>query len=269
MHPDAGAGAGGSDAPGRLVELGQAQMLRLRAAIEEAPETLMSLEQLRRGLCRAYILGPLDAPLAAAVQPNAFPGDVSVYGNDAQAIFALLRQLDGLEAVDIEAAQARSVAEWLGWATRRKVIFSREHFFALEMPAPLLPHPLVRMLGEADLPLLEAATEPLGMGDWRFGSAAALLAEGQVAGAVVNGALAAVAFTAAAGERYVDVGIVTREDARGQGLATSAAALVCAAIQAGGRTPVWGTSAENPASQRVAAKLGFREVSQRVYLNLA
>ena len=55
----------------------------------------------------------------------------------------------------------------------------------------------------------------------------------------------------------------------GQAFATAAAALVCAAIQAGGRTPVWGTSADNPASQRVAAKLGFREVAQRVYLNLA
>jgi predicted GNAT family acetyltransferase len=44
--------------------------------------------------------------------------------------------------------------------------------------------------------------------------------------------------------------------------------LVCTAIQAGGRIPVWGTSAENMASQRVAAKLGFHEVAQRVYLNL-
>ena len=78
----------------------------------------------------------------------------------------------------------------------------------------------------------------------------------------------AVAFTAAQGERYVDVGIVTREDARGQGLATAAASLVCAAIQAAGLVPVWGTSEENLASQRVAEKLGFRQVAQRVYLNL-
>jgi hypothetical protein len=252
-----------------MVELDRAGEHLLREAIREAPETLMSLEQLRRGLCRAYILGPLAAPLAAAVQPTAFPGDVSVYGNDAQATFALLRQLDGWDAADVEAAQARHVAEWLGCATRRQVIFSREHYFALEIPAPSLPHPDVRMLSEADLPLLEAATVPLEMGDWRLGSAAALLAEGQAAGAVIDGALVAVAFTAALGERYVDVGIVTREDARGHGLATAAAALVCTAIQADGRTPVWGTSAENRASQRVAAKLGFREVAQRVYLNLA
>ncbi len=267
MRPDAG--AGGSGIPGRMVELDQAGKHLLREAIGEAPETLMSQEQLRRGLCRAWVLGVPERPLAAAaVQPDAFPGDVSAYGNDAQAIFALLRSIEDWEAAAVATAQARHVAEWLGWTTRRKVTFSREHFFALETPLPTLPHPAVRMLGQADLPLLEAATEPLGMGDWRFGSPQVLLAEGLAAGAVVDSALVAVAFTAALGERYVDVGIVTREDARGQGLATSAAALVCAAIQAGGRTPIWGTSAENAASRRVAAKLGFREVAQRVYLNL-
>lgn len=250
-------------------ELNQAERHHLMSVIGEAPDRLMSQEQLRRGLCRAYVLGPLEHPMAAAVQPSAFPGDVSLYGNDAQAIFALLRQLEGWMAADIAAAQARPVAEWLGWATRRKVTFSREHYFTLESPVPSFTDPTVRMLGEADLPLLEVATEPLGMGDWRFGSAAALLAEGLAAGAVIKGELVAVAFTAAAGERYEDVGIVTREDARGKGLATSAASLVCAAIQEGGRVPVWGTSAENRASQRVAAKLGFREVAQRVYLNLA
>jgi hypothetical protein len=267
MPADAGDGDGA--VPDHITELDHAGMLRLRTAIGEAPETLMSLEQLRRGLCRVCVLGSLDHLQAVAVMPNVFPGDVSVYGNTAQATFALLRQMDLWEAADVTAAQARPVAEWLGWATRRKVIFSREHFFTLERPAPTIPHPAVRILGEADLPLLEAATEPLGMGDWRFGSAAALLVEGLAAGAVTNGELVAVAFTAAAGERYMDVGIVTREDARGQGLATAAAALVCAEVQAGGRTPVWGTSEENQASLRVAAKLGFREVSQRVYLNLA
>ena len=266
MQPEAG--ARGSDAPLPLTELNQAGMLQLRAIIGEAPETLMSLEQLRRGLCRAWVLGPPATPLAAAVQPAAFPGDVSAYGNNAQAIFALLRQLNGWEAADVAAAQARPVAEWLGWATRRKVIFSREHYFTLDEPAPALPHAAVRMLGAVDLPLLEAATGPLDMGDWRLGSAPVLLAEGLAAGAVIDGALAAVAFTAALGERYVDVGIATHASQRGQGLATAATALVCSAIQAGGRTPVWGTSAENPASQRVAAKLGFREVAQRVYLNL-
>ena len=263
MSPDAG-----RVSRGHLLELDRAGMLMLRPVIGETPETLMSLEQLRRGLCRAYVLGSPERPAAVAVQPTAFPGDISLYGNDAQALFALLRQLDDWDAADVAIDHARPIADWVSWVTRRKVLWSREHFFTLEYQAPAFPNPLVRMLGDTDLPLLEAATEPLGMGDWRYGSPAALLAEGLAAGAVVNDELIAVAFTAAGGERYVDVGIVTREDARGQGLATAAAALVCEAVQEAGRTPVWGTSAENFGSQRVAAKLGFREVAQRVYLNL-
>lgn len=263
MPPEAPASGGAANRP---VELDQAGRLVLRAAIREAPETLMSREQLRRGLCRATVLGTAEQPLAAAVQPFAFPGDVSLYGENAQAVFALLTQIDGWKAADVAAAHAQPLAAWLGWATRSPVTFAREHFFTLETPAPSLPDPAVRLLSEPDLPLLEAATTPLAMGDWRFGSPQALLAEGQAAGAVLDGELVAVAFTAAQGERYVDVGIVTRPDVRGRGLATAAAALVCATIQAGGQIPAWGTSEENLASQRVAAKLGFREVAQRVYL---
>ena len=81
-----------------------------------------------------------------------------------------------------------------------------------------------------------------------------------------DGQLVAVAFTAARGARYADVGIVTRDDWSNRGLSTAAAALVCADIQAAGQIPVWGTSVDNVASRRVAAKLGFAEVSRRVYV---
>ena len=58
----------------------------------------------------------------------------------------------------------------------------------------------------------------------------------------------------------------TLEEWRGRGLATAAASLVAQAIQESGRAPMW--SAGNPASLRVAQKLGFVEVSRRVYINL-
>ena len=49
-------------------------------------------------------------------------------------------------------------------------------------------------------------------------------------------------------------------------VATAAAALVAERVQAHGRIPVWSCGGTNVASLRVAAKLGFREVSRRVYL---
>ena len=37
-------------------------------------------------------------------------------------------------------------------------------------------------------------------------------------------------------------------------------------LQAEGQTPVWSTGEDNWASQRVAEKVGFAEVSRRMYL---
>jgi predicted GNAT family acetyltransferase len=242
--------------------------LLLAAAIGERPETLMTLEQLRRGLCRATILGTPQAPLAVVIQPDAFPGDASAHGDDPDLLWRLLQALPGWESIEISAALAPALAERISAATNRSCQLDEEIFYTLDHPVADWSHPAVRRLAAADLPLMEAATDALQMGDWRFGSAAALIADGFAAGAIVDGELVAVGFTAARGGCLADVGIVTRKDWRNRGFSTAAAALVCADIQEAGLTPVWGTSTDNLASQRVAAKLGFQEVSRRVYINL-
>lgn len=247
------------DAPGRL---------QLATAIGERPATLMTLEQLRRGLCRATILGAPDAPLAAVIQPDAFPGDASTYGTDPDLLWSLLQTLPDWESVETSAAMAPALAARICEGTDRTCQLDEEIFYTLDRPVADWPLPDVRRLDPGDLPRMAAATDALQMGDWRFGSASALLADGFAAGAIVDGDLVAVGFTAARGERFADVGIVTRADWRNHGFSTAAAALVCADIQTAGQTPVWGTSTDNIASQRVAAKLGFQEVCRRVYINL-
>ena len=72
--------------------------------------------------------------------------------------------------------------------------------------------------------------------------------------------------TTAQTERHADVGVVTMEEWRGQGMATACAALVAEGIHQSGRVPVWSTGEDNLASLRVASKLGFGEVGRRVYL---
>ena len=125
----------------------------------------------------------------------------------------------------------------------------------------------VRRLAEDDIPLMEAATDAMGMTGWRFGSAAAQIAGGYAAGAVVDGQLAAVAFTASRSPQYGEVGIHTLAAYRGRGYAAAAAALVAEDLHRAGLTVIWSTSTENVASRRIAAKLGLVEVSRRVYLN--
>ncbi|MGH2532831.1 MAG: GNAT family N-acetyltransferase, partial [Thermomicrobiales bacterium] len=176
---------------------------------------------------------------------------------------------DGWEAVNVARAVGPSLAELITAATGRPCGQFEEIYCVLDQPVAAWPHPAVRRLTPADLPLMAASETALGMEGWRFGSAAALLAEGFAAGAVVDEQLVAVAFTSARSDRHAEVGVVTLEPWRGRGLSTAAAALVCTDIQTAGQTPVWSTSEENAASRQVGVKLGFIEVSRRVYVNPA
>src|SRR5699024_10046431 len=86
------------------------------------------------------------------------------------------------------------------------------------------------------------------------------------AAAVIEGELVSVAHTFAWSPLYVDLGVTTHEQFRGQGMATAAAAIVAAEVQKRGKVPVWSTGVDNLPSMQVAHKLGFRETSRRLYL---
>ena len=235
----------------------------------------MSVHRLRRGLARAWAWtsGDPGRPAAAVVQGTLLPGEPHVFGDDPAAIAALLREVPGWECVNAPLAVAEALAAIIERDTGRPCLRGPEIYFVQDAPPPEDAGDgdgdggaVVRRLLPADLPLLEAATEPLAMRGWRFGTAERLLAEGVAAGAVAGGELAAAAFTSALGERFAEVGVVTREDSRNRGLATAAAAIVCRALRERGLAPVWSTAEDNHASLRVAARLGFRETSRRVYL---
>jgi hypothetical protein len=99
-----------------------------------------------------------------------------------------------------------------------------------------------------------------------YGSPEVLLAEGWVAGAVVDGELVARAHTSCQSATYADVAISTREHRQGQGLATAAASMVCQQVQLHGCTPIWSTMVDNHASRQVAQKLRFTDYSQLTYV---
>jgi RimJ/RimL family protein N-acetyltransferase len=126
-------------------------------------------------------------------------------------------------------------------------------------------HPLVRRLTIEDVALIEEAPPFLQQGR-AFGGPAGLLREGVVAGAVDQGRLVGIAHTSSMTERYADIGVATLEAYRNQGISAAAAALVCAAVQERGRTPVWSCGEDNWASLRVAEKIGFTTIGKRVYV---
>jgi RimJ/RimL family protein N-acetyltransferase len=249
-----------------LVELGPHGMTALANIIGEAPDTVMAIHALRQGRCRAWTMGKPGRDWAAVVQHSSFPDEPFGFGEEPRSLMTILSTIGAWTAVCLPLSVGERFARLLESETGRACSLTEEIYSTLERLRPVPVPASVRLLTERDLNLM-MASDDLGMGDWRFGSAQALLQEGVVAGAVVGDQLAAVAFTAGIGDRYADVGVVTHQDWRGRGLATACAASVCSELLQRGLVPVWGTPVENHTSRRVAEKLGFEEVSRRVYVN--
>lgn len=77
-----------------------------------------------------------------------------------------------------------------------------------------------------------------------------------------DGVPASWAFSAAVSARETDIGIETDPRFRRQGLAFAAASAMIRSVRQAGKMPVWACSAENLASAKLAAALGFEECGQ-------
>ena len=238
----------------------------LAAALGDTPMTTLTLQVLRTGACRVYLAGEPSRPKGVIVQAEAMSEEPTGYGNDPGVLWALLQQVNGWTCVDVDYECAPPLGAMIERATGASVRYLEDIYFVLDRPAPCYPHPAVRLLSPADLPLLEAAPPELRSSLW--GSAETLLGESIVACAIIGGEIVATALCSGRSEHYADVGVYTRQEYRGRGLSTAAAALVAGQVQARGLIPTWSTGGHNTASLRVAQKLGFVEVGRRQYVIL-
>jgi predicted GNAT family acetyltransferase len=235
----------------------------------DSPETVISVHVLRRGLCRAFVLGTPEMPDAAMLQSIADPTEPTGFGDDAADLWRLLRGLRDWTCVNVPRAAGPQLAALISDGTAGSSRLREDVYHVLVEPARSFLHPAVRRLTIDDRCFLDAAETVLGPPGWNWGSSTTLLAEGMAAGGFVDNRLVAIAFTFAVSARHADVSVATLPDWRDRGLATACAALVCDGIQAIGQTPVWSAGEHNFASLRVASKLGFVEVHRRVYVILA
>ena len=236
-------------------------------ALGDTPESAISCDRLRRGFARAYVLGEVHRPRAVIMQSDFIPTEPIAFGASADEIWNLLQTVEGWRCVNAPGGVAPDLRQIMIAETGRQWSPMPEIHYRMDEPNAAIPNADVRRLDLADVGLVEAATVAFGLDGWRFGSAEALLRDGYAAGAVVDGKLAAVAFTTAITPTFGEVGISTLAPYRGRSYSTAAAALVCADVHSAGLTPVWSTGEDNGPSRRVAEKLGFTEVSRRVYLN--
>lgn len=238
----------------------------LADALDDTPETVISVHRLRHGFCRAYVAGDPGNFEGAIVQDNFCPTEPAGFGSDPEVLWDLLKSVAGWDCVNVASECAAALGEIIEREMGSHIRYYGDVCHTLSKPVVSFQNEAVRQLTLADLELLRSAPEKAGGGG--FGSPRGLLSEGIVACAIVSGGIVATAHTYARTDLYADIGVFTMEKWRSRGFATAAASIVAQRVQEAGQTPVWSAGEDNFASLRVAQKLGFAEVSRRTYVIL-
>ena len=230
----------------------------LAAAIGESPETVISHHLLTSRTCDAWFVGDVRQPRGLVIQGHDFRNEPIIHGHHADDVARIIPYIEEWETFSTPlylVAELERVVTHARHTTSLRTITDVYHVLDTPISGDF-HHDDVRLLTDDDIALTlpidelqrESAYKPI------------------VAAAVIDGEIVSLAHTFAWSPMYVDLGVTTHEQFRGDGRATAAAAIVAAEVQKRGKVPVWSTGAENLPSMRVAQKLGFRETSRRLYL---
>ncbi len=246
------------------MQLNSADFAELANTLGDTPETAVSVYLLRKRLCKAFVAGSPTSFSAAIVQGRFDSEEPMGFGADPRSLWELLRLVQGWGCISVPSQCARPLGDLLENSYGVKVRYYGDVYHSLARPVRLFTDELVRELTMQDLPLIASAPAEIQGGGYE--DAGAMLSEGIVAGAVDGGRLVSIAHTSGVTDLHGEIGVGTLEPWRKRGLCSAAASIVSNRLQEGGRVPVWSTGEDNLASLRVAAKLGFREVSRRTYV---
>lgn len=251
--------------PPPTTEATEGYLASVVAALGDTPETVIALQFLYEGRCEVLCVGdPADLE-GIIIQSLDMPTEPMAFGNSAEAVGGLIPHLTGWTCINVPAALADELVAPIASAAGAASVRMRDDIYhVLRRPAPSSALPSARLLTPADRGLVESASTDLIGGD--SDRLLATIEDGHVAGSIEDDALVGLAHTFATSPKHADIGVVTHPNWRGMGHATAVSALVARAIQDDGRIPVWSCGGPNIASLRTAARIGFEEVSRRVYL---
>lgn len=234
--------------------------------IGHSPKTAITIHYLRQNLLNVYLIGDVDNFTVAIVQETIFPAEPTGYGSDVRAMWEILSQMKNWEVIDIEPSIADELARLMQSEMSVPIKHYGDIYYQLNQQISH-HHPNAniefRLLSLADADMVKASGEE--MQSLSYGSIEASLKQGIIAGAIVDNQLVAMSDSHRA-DKYINVGVITDENWRRKGLSTAAASLVIIEGQKRRLIPVWSAGKDNIASHRVAEKLGFGRVSERVYL---
>lgn len=236
----------------------------LADSLGDGPETVICVHSLRRRLCMAFAKGEITHQEAAIIQTDCTPSEPAGFGSGPGLLYEVLRHVQGWDCINVNEGVAQGLAHLIEKHMGAKVGRFDDLYYVLEKPSADFRHHDVRELIPDDVGLLEAAPAELrGCG---FRQSLDLLREGVVACGIVSNRVVAIGYTSAISGGYADIGVHTAAEWRGRGFATACASMVANRVQSMGLKPVWSTSGDNPASIKIAEKLGFERVSRRVCL---
>ena len=138
-------------------------------------------------------------------------------------------------------------------------VIGREAFhFPDDVPVPVIEPPADVRLVPLDASLAKRVDDELGQLIGAFwGGYDAFSAGGFGSCALIDGAVASVAYAIAVSDRTANIDIETAAPFRRRGIATLTGTAFIAACRARGLTPTWGCDTANTASAALARKIGF------------
>ncbi len=233
--------------------------------LEDTPDNVQSLHFLSAlGRGTVYIDGDINSPESFLIQGAYTPGEPKAYRDNPESILEILKVVDGWSCVLVNEPIGRKMGELISKEFGCKIRYFGDSVYSLTKPVKVFKNKYVRLLTLDDAHLLKQAPKDLqGAG---FSSIEEMLTKGVVAGAIVDDELVSIAHTFAITPKHADIGTYTHEDYRGRGFSTAASSLVAKALQARGLIPVWSTGEDTLASQKIAEKLGFKEVHRNVFV---
>lgn len=188
--------------------------LEFAETMDDTPQNVILLHLLRRGLCRAFVLGSLPDDHAVVIQDRHFPEEPVAFGNDPEKIWDLLKTISGWTNINVADDMAKSLGALIQADINADVRYLQDIYLTLERPVECRESDAVRLMTESDLAFLKSV--PNDMQPSGFGGIESLLTKGFVAGAIVDGKLISVAQTYARTAKYADIGVKTHPEYRTQ-----------------------------------------------------
>lgn len=224
--------------------------------LPDTPETVIANHLIENGHCKLFVSDD-----HIIVQSNFGPEELIGYGDDANKIFELLKQINSWKCIVLETEVATRLGDLF-----LKVRYLTDIYHTLNKRVIGKIHKDTHLLTPENVNEIQEIAKNFEISG--FYNINELLKHGFLAFSKIRDQVVSITYTSALSKKYADIGTFTKEGFRGQGLSTASTTLVVNKLLEAGKTPVWSCGDTNLGSLKVSQKLGFKEVSRRKYVIL-